>query len=129
MALIDHLSVGVASIGDATKFYDPLLATVGGNRLSTTDGFAAYGKEGVEFLVMLPYDKQASSGGNGAHICFVAPSREAVDSFHKTAMDEGGTCEGEPGPREAYPVPDAYAAYVRDPFGNKLEVIHSGFAG
>jgi len=30
--------------------------------------------------------------------------------------------------RAAYPIPDVYTAFVRDPFGNKLEAIHNGFA-
>ena len=35
---------------------------------------------------------------------------------------------GMPGPRPGYPKPDAYTAFARDPFGNKLEAIHNGFA-
>lgn len=31
------------------------------------------------------------------------------------------------GARPGYPIPDVYCAFVRDPFGNKLEAIHNGF--
>ena len=47
-----------------------------------------------------------------------APDRAAVHAFHEKALAAGGTCEGPPGPRSF--TPTAYAAYVRDPDGNKL---------
>ncbi|MEP0067986.1 VOC family protein [Pyruvatibacter sp.] len=128
MQIIDHLSVGVPSIANGCAFYDGLLATLGCSRLATTDGFAAYGKETVDFLIMLPFNKQPYSAGNGTHICFKAAGREEVDAFHTFAIANGGVCEGEPGPRDGYPNPDVHTAYVRDPFGNKLEVIFGGFA-
>lgn len=128
MNIIDHLSVGVPDIDGACAFYDGLLKTLGVSRLATSDAFAAYGNGAVQFLAMKPENGSAYSTGNGIHICFAAPSQEAVDAFHAFAIANGGTCEGEPGPRPAYPAPNVYAAFVRDPFGNKLEVIHNGFA-
>ena len=53
---------------------------------------------------------------------------EGGEIFHAFAVANGGTCEGEPGPRDGYPNPDVHTAYARDPFGNKLEVIFNGFA-
>lgn len=128
MAIIDHLSVGVPSIDDGAKFYDSVLETIGAARVATTEGFAAYGAGGVEFLIMLPYNREPQTFGNGAHVAFFARSAGEVDAFHKAALENGGSCEGEPGPRPGYPKPDVRVAYVRDPFGNKLEVIHNGFA-
>lgn len=128
MQVIDHLSVGVSSVSDGSAFYDGLLATLGCSRLATTESFAAYGRQTVDFLIMLPFDEQPYSAGNGTHICFKATSREQVDTFHAFAVANGGACEGAPGPREGYPNPDVHTAYVRDPFGNKLEVIFGGFA-
>lgn len=128
MTVIDHLSVGVTDIKSACAFYDPVLETVSVNRLAANDGFAAYGKGRVEFIAILPFNAETATGGNGTHICFAAPSPEAVDAFHAAALRNGGSDEGAPGPRGAYPIPDVYTAYVRDPFGNKLEVIHNGFS-
>ena len=51
-----------------------------------------------------------------------APSREAVDAFHAAALAEGGSDAGAPGLRDY--IPDYYAAFVRDPDGNKLEAVH-----
>jgi hypothetical protein len=41
-----------------------------------------------------------------------------VRAFHDAALATGGKDEGAPGPRAFSPT--AYAAYVRDPVGNKL---------
>ena len=60
--------------------------------------------------------------GNGTHVAFIAPSREAVDRFHAAALAAGGSDAGAPGPRDY--TPDYYAAFVRDPDGNKLEAVH-----
>jgi len=129
MAILDHLSVGAPSIDDACAFYDGLMKTLGAARLAANDQLAAYGNSHPEFLVMKPYDKGEQTFGNGVHIAFKAADRAAVDAFHKFAIGNGGTCEGQPGGRDGYPNPDVYTAYVRDPFGNKLEVIFNGFAG
>lgn len=128
MTIIDHLSVGVDDLAKAKVFYNPVLNAIDVNLLAETEHFLAYGKSTVQFLAMPPYDKKPASAGNGAHICFAADSDQAVRDFHNNALEAGGVCEGKPGPRPAYPTDNAYAAYVHDPFGNKLEVIHGGFA-
>lgn len=128
MNIIDHLSVGVPDIAAARKFYDPVMATIGCTCLAATDTLAAYGKDAPQFVIILPHDGKPVSGGNGTHICFVAATQSDVDGFSKAALGNGGTDEGAPGPRPDYPKPGVYAAFARDPFGNKLEVIHNGFA-
>ena len=47
----------------------------------------------------------------------------AVDAFHAAAMANGGTDDGAPGLRPHFG-PDYYAAFVFDPEGWKLEVLH-----
>lgn len=125
--MIDHLSVGVSDIEAAEQFYDNVLSTIGLQRLAALDGIRAYGGERIEFLAMLPFDKGEASFGNGTHIAFKARSDSDVDAFHAAALSNGGSDEGSPGPRP-YPHAEVYAAYVRDPFGNKLEVLRGGFA-
>jgi catechol 2,3-dioxygenase-like lactoylglutathione lyase family enzyme len=49
-----------------------------------------------------------------------------VEEFHAAALAHGGACEGPPGLRTEYN-PDFYAAYVRDPDGNKLAIVCRGF--
>jgi hypothetical protein len=41
-----------------------------------------------------------------------------VDAFHAAGIQAGGSDDGAPGPRPA--MPGSYAAYLRDPTGNKI---------
>ena len=52
------------------------------------------------------------------------PTPEAVKAAHAAALANGGSDEGAPGPRPLYG-PDVYAAYARDPDGNKMSFITS----
>ena len=56
------------------------------------------------------------------HWCFKATSRSAVQAFHEAALRFGGSSGGPPGLRENYH-PSYYAAFVRDPHGNRLEAV------
>jgi catechol 2,3-dioxygenase-like lactoylglutathione lyase family enzyme len=74
--------------------------------------------------ILSPYNKLPATWGNGALLAFDAPSRAAVDAFYRAAMDAGGFDEGAPGLRPYHPT--FYAAYVRDPDGNKLSAVYEG---
>lgn len=126
--VIDHLSLGVPNIEIASEFYDGLLKTLGVDRLAITSSFAAYGRESVQLLIMIPENRELPTPGNGTHICLSASGPTAVDQFHAYAVSNGGACAGAPGPRPDYPLSDVYTAFVLDPYGNKLEAIHNGFA-
>ena len=128
MKALDHLSVGVPAIGPARDFYDALLAPLDVKRLAASDDFAAYGRTAVEFLLLKPFDGKAATAGNGCHVAFAAPSRAALAAFHAAGLTAGGTDEGQPGERTAYPMPGVHAAYIRDPWGNKIEAVHGGFS-
>ncbi len=56
---------------------------------------------------------------------FTAPSRAVVDAVHARALELGGTCLGPPGPRGSAAT-GLYAAYFRDPDGNKVMVAKIG---
>lgn len=128
MNILDHVSLGVPAIDAARRFYDPAMAELGLSCLAANDAFAAYGEDTVQFLIMVPADGAPFSRGNGTHIAFRADKTESVDRFHAAALEAGGICSGEPGPRPDYPTTNVYAAFVIDPFGHKLEAIHNGFA-
>jgi catechol 2,3-dioxygenase-like lactoylglutathione lyase family enzyme len=71
------------------------------------------------FFLTRPWDKAEATHGNGTMLAFLAEDRAAVDAFHAAAMAKGGADEGPPGVRQGMN-PVFYAAYVRDPDGNKL---------
>jgi catechol 2,3-dioxygenase-like lactoylglutathione lyase family enzyme len=61
---------------------------------------------------------------SGAHVCLRARSAAEVDAFHAAALRLGGSDDGPPGPREHdNPEQVYYAAFVRDPDGNRLEAV------
>jgi catechol 2,3-dioxygenase-like lactoylglutathione lyase family enzyme len=77
-----------------------------------------YGKDAPEFLITKPRNGEPACFANGGTVGFTAMSRDAVHKFHDAALANGGTDEGPAGPRTF--TPTAYAAYVRDPDGNKI---------
>lgn len=76
-----------------------------------------FGKDGKLVLgVLLPYDRNAATIGNGSMVALGMPSREDVDAFHAKAISLGAVDEGAPGERG----PGFYMAYFRDLDGNKF---------
>ena len=119
--MIAYSTVGANDMDLAIAFYDPVFAAIGAARESTSPTWTGYGRPGDRAKVFLtrPFDKATAAGGNGAMLAFLAPDRAAVDLFHSAALAHGGADEGSPGVREGMN-PVFYAAYVRDPDGNKL---------
>ncbi|WP_244606624.1 VOC family protein [Arsenicitalea aurantiaca] len=76
------------------------------------------------FSLNTPADGEQATTGNGTHIAFEVEKRAAVDACYQAALANGGMGDGAPGVRPEY---DAhyYAAFVRDPDGNKIEALHS----
>ena len=120
--VFSHACVGASDLAQSTKFYDAALAPLGVNNLGPFgDSIMLYGKDKPAFLVLKPGNGDAPSG-NGVTIGFAAASQADVDAFHAAGLAAGGSCEGAPGPRGH--LPGAYAAYLRDPAGNKVCSYH-----
>lgn len=124
--MIEHVSVGVSDLGRAGRFYDTVLAPLGYVRLLTGQRGATYGPPGAkdESFAIVVTGAQAAPPGDVAHVAFKAPSRDAVEKFHAVALHEGAKDEGTPGPRPHYG-PTYFAAFVRDPDGNRLEAVYN----
>jgi len=119
MAIFTHICAGTNDTAKARAFYDAALGALGINNLgSFGENAYLYGVQSPEFLVTKPANGQPATVGNGGTIGFAAPTRAAVHAFHAAGLAHGGTDEGQPGPRSF--TPTAYAAYLRDPDGNKL---------
>ncbi|MGD9868760.1 MAG: VOC family protein [Hyphomicrobiales bacterium] len=118
--MIDHVSLAVANLAKATGFYEKTLAPLGYRLLVTRKRTAGFGKEYPELWLNLR--ERADTAGDGAHVALRARDAASVDAFHAAALASGGTCGGAPGER---PVASGrcYAAFVTDPFGNRLEAL------
>ncbi|MFN3523160.1 MAG: VOC family protein [Phenylobacterium sp.] len=121
--MIGYATIGSNDLEKAKAFYDTVLSPLGGQRAFGSDRMQGYSSPaGAMLAVCRPYDEQPASPGNGAMIALAAASRDLVDEVHKTALANGGSCEGPPGER----MPNFYGAYFRDLDGNKLCVFKMG---
>jgi len=120
--MIDHVSVGVRDLAAATRFYEAVLATLGFRKLEERPATVAFGKSYSEFWInhrpgMVPLPQ-----AHGMHIALRARDRARVEAFHAAALAHGGTSDGAPALRpqhgEGY-----YAAFIRDPDGNRIEAV------
>jgi len=123
--MFSHVMLGSNDVPAAQAFYSAVLAPLGLKCVAAGEGHAAYAasEEAMpRFWVGTPYDEKAATAGNGTHLAFLAPSRQAVDDFYKAALAAGGRDEGPPGPRPQYSE-TYYGAYVRDLDGNKIQAV------
>jgi len=123
--MFDHLSITTTDIDRAQRFYDAVLGTLGIPRVYRREGAIGYGErhriDGGPCYISI-YLTTGKLVADNRHWCFRALSRAAVHAFHEAALAHGGSDDGPPGLREVYG-PDYYAAFVRDPDGNRLEAL------
>ena len=120
--MIDHVSVGVADLDRAARFYEAALATLGLTRLVTRPATVGFGKAYPEFWINLRAGMPRVAAESGVHICLRARSTADVDAFHAAALASGGASDGAPGLRPHERV-RYYAAFVVDPDGNRIEAV------
>ena len=122
--MIGYVTVGTNDLEKAARFYDAIAAEMGVGRMMEFDTFIARGKwdGGAGVAATKPFDGEKATVGNGTMVALQAENRDQVKRLYDIALANGGSDEGEPGPRGE---PDEngmqfYAAYFRDPDGNKL---------
>lgn len=121
--MFSHITIGTNNLDRARVFYDAVMPTLGLAAPFALPGTLVFGTmDGPKLFVVSPFDGEQASAGNGTHAALVAPDRAAVDAFYQAALAHGGSDEGAPGLRPHYHA-HYYAAYVRDPDGNKLQAV------
>ncbi len=116
---ISFVMVGTNNIEKSSKFYDAILTHLGMKRVTVTERYIGYGsseEDGVKFYITKPHNKENATAGNGTMVALSADTKEAVNMFHKTALENGAIDEGTPGIRSD----GNYYGYVRDHDGNKI---------
>ena len=116
--MIGYVTLGTNDLQRGAQFYDAISQELGVGRMMEFDSFIAWGTPGGAAGIGLtkPFDGQPASVGNGVMVALAATSKEQVHRLHEIALAHGGSCEGPPGLRGD----QFYAAYFRDPDGNKL---------
>jgi len=120
--MIDHISIAVRDLEAASRFYEPLLVTLGMSKLREWPTSIGYGKKHPEFWINLRAGMARVPDDSGVHVCLRARETAAVDAFHAAALAGGGTSDGAPGLRPHY-YENYYAAFIRDPDGNRIEAV------
>lgn len=123
--MIGYVTVGTNDLQRAAAFYDAIAAEMGTARMMEFESFIAWGTPGGApgIAATRPFDGNAASVGNGVMVALEARDHGQVDRLHAIALAHGGSCEGPPGPRGDS---GFYAAYFRDPDGNKLNAFVMG---
>lgn len=135
--MFTYVCLGTNDPVKACKFYDAVLGALGLSRCDTSqeadwEGWVGWGKyensglNEVALWVGTPFNGAPATNGNGTMVALRASSWQQVKEFHAAALANGGVSEGVPGLRPQYN-DDFYAAYVRDPDGNKLAAVCRGF--
>lgn len=135
--MFTYVCLGTNDFRRACAFYDEVLGALGLARCDTSqepdwEGWAGWGiyessgRREIALWVCEPFNGAPATAGNGTMVALHAESWQQVDRFHAAALAMGGTSEGAPGLRPQYNA-DFYAAYVRDPDGNKLAAVCRGF--
>ena len=120
--MLDHISLGVADLERAARFYEPTLAALGLTKLVTRPATIGFGKAYPEFWINLRAGMAPVPSESGVHICLRAKTTGEVDAFHAAALSAGGRSDGAPGLRPHDRV-KYYAAFVVDPDGNRIEAV------
>ena len=118
---LGYVTIGAHDPDAATAFFDPTLGALGWVSSKPFPGWVFYGPEGKDAVlgVCRPYDGNEPRPGNGAMVAFRAESKDQIQRAHAAALANGGACEGPPGYRPEGATKGFYAAYFRDPVGNK----------
>ncbi len=130
--MLDHVSITVSDIATAERFYDAVMAALGISKVGARADWLGYGERARPehpdrtYLSIRLGDPPGTA--NNRHWCFKARDREAVDTFWRLGIAAGGRDDGRPGVREAYH-PHYYAAFLRDPDGNRVEAVCHRQAG
>lgn len=128
MHMLHHASFAVSDFARSAAFYDATLSALDYVRVWEHKTEVGYGPPGGgdKFAIKL-----SSSGlavpGEGFHVAFSAPSREAVAAFYQEALEHGGKDNGGSGLHPEYGK-SYYAAFVFDPDGYRIEAVINGGA-
>ena len=120
--MIDHISIGVSDLERSSRFYELALAPLGLAKVVTRPATIGFGKAYPEFWINLRPNMTPVAADSGNHICLRAKSTGDVDAFHEAALKAGGLSDGAPGIRPHERV-KYYAAFIRDPDGNRVEAV------
>ncbi len=123
--MIDHIGFAVTDFERSKTFFQRALAPLSITLVMEVtaeqtghDAHAGFGEKDKPFF----WIGSGEAPVHGVHVAFNAPSQDVVRAFYAAAIAAGGIDNGAPGLRPHYHS-HYYAAFVRDPDGNNIEVV------
>ncbi len=122
---LNYVMIGSNDVAKARTYYDAVFAKIGGKVVAEYMPYAVCYelRGGGRVWVSSPFDQKTATVGNGAMVGLLCQSEAEVRDAHSTALENGGTNEGDPGARPQYG-PDFFGAYARDLDGNKMSFVY-----
>ena len=123
--MIDHVILTVSNFERSEAFYNEALKAL--NIRMTMDfkgpgdhhDLKGFGDDNTIYFWL----KEGEVKSNGVHIGFVAKDHEQVKAFYEAAIAAGGTNKEQPRIFPEY-YPGYYAAWILDPDGYEIELVH-----
>jgi catechol 2,3-dioxygenase-like lactoylglutathione lyase family enzyme len=115
---VDHLWIRVADVQASKRFYETIAPHARIRSGTDTPERVQFTGESGSFSVL-----SGDHVTQNLHIAFPASENQAVDDFHRAAIEAGYRDNGAPGERTIYH-PGYYSAYVLDPDGNNIELVN-----
>ncbi|MCB2049785.1 MAG: VOC family protein [Novosphingobium sp.] len=124
--MFSHIMIGAQRIQQSRAFYDAILGTLEhAPGIADEKGRIFYMSLTPPLIVGEPIDGKPATGANGGTIGFSAGDSATVDAWFAQGLAHGGTeCEDPPGFRTGNKGRSYYAAYLRDPAGNKVCAVY-----
>lgn len=117
--MIDHVGLRVSDLVASAAFYAEALAPLGYAVLMAHDFGVGLGVHEKPDLWLYP----GAVPDEPVHVALAAADRATVDAFHRAAVRAGAADVAPPRLRPEYH-PGYYGAFVTDPDGYNLEVVH-----
>jgi catechol 2,3-dioxygenase-like lactoylglutathione lyase family enzyme len=118
--MLDHLAIQCADVAASARFYDAVLAPLGGTRVAEFGDVIGFGvAPRAEFWIA---PRNTGNGFRESHIAFSAADRATVGAFAEAAVSVGAEVLHAPQVWPEYH-PNYFGAFVRDPDGNNVEAV------
>ena len=115
---VDHLWIRVADVEASKRFYETIAPHAHFGLGTDTRERASFNGDAGSFSVLT-----GDHLTENLHMAFPAPDNQAVDDFHRAALEAGYRNNGGPGERREYHA-GYYGAFVLDPDGNNIELVN-----
>lgn len=119
--MIDHITLPLANYATEKDQYKAILEASGWKMIVDQEFYSGYGS-GDRPVFWICEPSEGRPHASGAHVAIAVDSKEAVQAFHKKALELGWRDNGAPGLRPEYSE-DYYGAFVIDASGNNIEAV------